>query len=247
MDQQQLNSLFDQQAATYDQQWVKLAAFRDSLHLLLESVFRPLPVDANLLCVGVGTGAEMARLAALFPGWRFTAVEPSRGMLDECRRRMEALGLAARCTFHAGYVDELPDVASFDAATCFLVSQFILDDAARTGFFHGIARRLRPGAMLASSDLSADTASPSYPGLLDVWMRTMAAGDLPPERVVQMREAYARDVGIRPPATVEAIIMAAGFDTPVQFYQAGMIRGWYAQRTSHQLASPQCTLQYAPA
>ncbi|MDQ8020910.1 MAG: class I SAM-dependent methyltransferase [Moraxellaceae bacterium] len=230
MDQQQLNALFDQQAATYDQQWAKLAAFRDGLHLLLASIFRPLPADARVLCVGVGTGAEMAQLAALFPGWHFTAVEPSAGMLDACRRRMEASGHAMRCSFHEGYVDGLPDVAAFDAATCFLVSQFILDDRARSDFFRDIAQRLRPGAILASSDLSADIHAPSYDALLEVWMRTMAAGDVPPERIMQMREAYARDVAIRAPADVEAIIAAGGFEAPLQFYQAGMIRAWYARR-----------------
>jgi len=71
-----LVSLFDQQAAGYDRQWVKTAPIRDCLYLLLEPLFAGLPADARVLCVGVGTGMEMAHLAR----------EPSGAMLDACRR-----------------------------------------------------------------------------------------------------------------------------------------------------------------
>ena len=50
---------------------------------------------------------------------------------------------------------------------------------ARSGFFQGIARRLAPGAMLASSDLASDVQSPAYEVLLRAWMSLMAAADIP--------------------------------------------------------------------
>src|SRR3546814_1792705 len=62
-------------------------------------------------------------------------------MLDACRTRAERDGFADRCEFHAGLVDTLPEAAAFDGAACFLVSQFLLDAAARTAFFAAIAKR----------------------------------------------------------------------------------------------------------
>jgi tRNA (cmo5U34)-methyltransferase len=183
-----------------------------------------------VLCVGAGTGAEMQSLAERFPGWTFTAVEPSAGMLDACRRRAEAQGFAHRCTFHQGYLESLPAGEPFDAATSFLVSQFILDRAERIGYFRAIAQRLRPGALLATSDLASDLASPAQQGLLEAWFRTMAAADLAPEALQRMREAYRRDVGVLPPDEVASIVEAGGFDAPVRFFQAGLIHGWYATR-----------------
>lgn len=50
--------MFDQQAETYDQQWAKLAPFRDGIHLLMASIFTRLPKNARMLCVGAGTGAD---------------------------------------------------------------------------------------------------------------------------------------------------------------------------------------------
>lgn len=198
--------------------------------MLAASVFSALPYNARMLCVGAGTGAEIHFLTDRFPGWTFVAVEPSAGMVGAARSRAEAHGYDKRCEFHTGYLESLPESAPFDAATSLLVSQFILDRRQRTEFFQAIADRLKPESFLVTSDLSSDTSSPLYPGLLEVWMQTLSGADLSAERMQQMRAAYDKDVAILPPASVEAIIASGGFHPPVQCYQAGLIRAWYARR-----------------
>lgn len=126
MRSEELKAVFDQQASSYDKQWAKTAPIRDGLHFLLEFIFTELPAEARILCVGAGTGVEIAYLARKFPQWRFTAVEPSGAMLDVCRQRANTEGFTVRCYFHEGYLDSLPIQEMHDAATCFLVSQFIL-------------------------------------------------------------------------------------------------------------------------
>jgi tRNA (cmo5U34)-methyltransferase len=230
MNRTQLESVFDRQATTYDQQWAKLAAVRDGIHLLMASIFGRLPHDARMLCVGAGTGAEIHFFAERFPSWTFVAVEPSAGMVEAARTRAAQNGYAERCTFHTGYLESLPDSGPFDCATSLLVSQFMLDSGERAEFFRAIATRLKPGAVLASSDLASDTSSPLYHSLVDVWLRTLSAADLSPERMQEMRAAYDRDVSILPTRSVEALIASGGFHPPVQFYQAGLIHAWYCQR-----------------
>lgn len=230
MRNEDLKAAFDQQASGYDQQWAKLAPIREGLHFLLESVFAEVPADARVLCVGAGTGAELAHLAAKFPRWGFTVVEPSGAMLQVCRRRAEHEGFAARCHFHEGYVDALPDKGRHHAATSFLVSQFILDHEKRVGFFRAIAERLLPGALLATSDLSSDVDAPAHASLVRAWMSMMAAAGIPPDGLARMQEAWKKDVAIRPPSELATIIEAGGFETPVAFYQAGLIHAWFARR-----------------
>src|SRR3546814_17935239 len=104
-------------------------------------MFAKLPTNARVLCVGVGTGAELSHLAQRNPHWHFTAVEPSGSMLAICRQRAEKEGFVSRCQFHEGYLESLPAEKRHDAGTCFLVSQFILDQQSRTGFFREIANR----------------------------------------------------------------------------------------------------------
>lgn len=231
MQRDDIKTLFDQQASGYDERWAKTAPIRDALHFLLGAVFARLPDDARVLCVGAGTGDEIGELAKRFPAWRFVAVEPSGAMLDLCRRKAEDGGFADRCRFHEGFLDSLPaDEASFDAATCFLVSQFILDYDARVDFFRGIAARLRLGGVLASADLAADVTTPEYDALLGVWLDMLLSAGVPAAGLAQMREAYARDVAILPSARVASLIRSAGFDMPVLFHQAGLIHAWFANR-----------------
>ena len=232
MQREELKAVFDQQASGYDKQWARMAPIRDGLHFLLESIFADLPADARILCVGAGTGAELAYLARTLPRWRFTAVDPSGAMLDVCRQRAETEGYASRCYFHEGYLDSLPIEDLHDGATCFLVSQFILAQESRSEFFRAIAGRLRPGGILASSDLASDVGSNAYDALLRAWFKMMASAGIQPEGLERMRAAYAKDVAILPPKLIASIIESAGFEPPVQFFQAGLMHAWFSRRAS---------------
>lgn len=233
MRDEEIKALFDQQAAGYDQQWAGMAPIREALYLLLDALFVGLPSDARILCVGAGTGAEIGHLAARFPGWRFTALDPSGAMLELCRQRAERDGFIDRCDFHEGYLETLPAEPVHDGATCLLVSQFFTDAQARTGFFGEIARRLKPGGLLANADLASDIHSPAYEVLLPGWMTLMSSADVDAQMLERARAAYARDVAVLPAQQVAGIIQAAGFAAPVQFFQAGLMHGWLCQREAH--------------
>jgi tRNA (cmo5U34)-methyltransferase len=236
MRKEAITALFDKQASSYDQQWRTMAPINEALHLLTSAVLSELAPKANILCVGAGTGAEILYLARKFPGWHFTAVEPSTAMLDVFRRRAEEHGISSRCVFHPGYLDSLPSNGSFDAATAFLVSQFIVERHDRSKFFQSIAERLCPEGVLVSSDLAGDLAATEYRDLLDLWFRVMTGSGTPspPEGIERMREAYRRDVAVLLPRDVHDIITRGGFDSPVLFFQAGMIHAWHAKRSASQ-------------
>jgi tRNA (cmo5U34)-methyltransferase len=179
-------------AATYDRQFAALAPMRDALHLVTRIALGALPADARILCAGAGTGAELLYLAVAFPGWRFTAVDPSEPMLRRCRARADAAGVSDRCRFHEGTVEDLPrEAGDHDGATSLLVSQFVLDRAAREAFFRAIAGRLRPGAPLVVADLAAPSLSGS---LVEPWGRAWLHAGVPPEQVARMPETLAEQV-----------------------------------------------------
>jgi tRNA (cmo5U34)-methyltransferase len=229
MQQEKIVAIFDQHAANYDEKWSELAPINASLHLLTASILADLPAEANILSVGAGTGNEILFLAQKFPKWRFTAVEPSSAMLEVFRQRADEHGITARCHFHAGFIESLPPGEKFDAATAFLVSQFIQDRDERAKFFQEIANRLRPSGILVSSDLAADMNAASEQDLVDVWFRVLKGADISAEEMERMREGYRRDVSVLPPQDVEEIIMRGGFHSPIRFFQAGLIHAWYAR------------------
>jgi tRNA (cmo5U34)-methyltransferase len=219
-----------EQAAAYDARFAKLEPMRDAMHLLTGGILASLPSDARILCVGAGTGAELLALAAKFPGWRFTAVEPSGPMLDLCRKKAADAGVIERCEFHEGFLESLPMGEPFHAATSFLVSQFVLDVDQRRDFFRQIAERLVPGGYLVSSDLSADLTTEEYRQLFEVWANLFEYAGFMPRQIEGIRGAYGRDVAVSPPEHISSLIASASFDTPVAFYQSVLIRGWFARR-----------------
>lgn len=145
----------------------------------------------------------------------------------------EEHGISSRCVFHPDYLDSLQSNGAFDAATSFLLSQFILERHVRSKFSQSIAERLCPGGILVNSDLAGDVAATECRDLLDVWFRVTPSSGTPPpsEGIERMREAYSRDVAVLPPRDVCDIIRLDGFDSPVLFFQAGMIHAWFAKRS----------------
>ncbi len=231
MENQNSTVFFNEQcASTYDSRFAKLAPIREVLHFLLHAVFSELPPDAYILCVGVGTGSELIELAKKHPQWQFTVVEPSAPMLDVCRRRIEESGLASRCVLHEGYLSSLPASGVFAAATCLLVSQFVLQRENRVDLFREIAARLRPGGLLVSADLASDTSSAQYASLLELWAPLLKGADASAGEIENIRAAHGRDVAVLPIAEVEEIIAAGGFEKPVLFLQTLLIHAWYARR-----------------
>ncbi len=231
MNQDELKAVFDKQATGYEEQQKKLAPIHDGLYFQLEWIFSELPTSARILCVGLGAGVELSYLASRFPNWRFTAVEPAGAMLDVCRQRAEKEGFISRCTFHEGYVESLPDVELHDAATCFMVSQFILDNEARSNFFRAISERLKNNATLVSADLSSSVGTPEYEALLNVWVNMLHAANVPTDAIEKTHSAWAKDVAILPPNEVKSIIERGGFGSPVQFYQAGFVHAWFSKNS----------------
>lgn len=233
MNQEELNAAFDKQASGYEEQQKKLAPIHEGLYFQLEWIFSELPQDARILCVGLGAGVELSYLASRFPSWRFTAVEPSGAMLDVCRQRAEKEGFVSRCAFHEGYVESLPDIELHDAATCFMVSQFILDKKARSHFFREISNRLQHNGILVSADLSSLVGTPEYEALLKVWVSMLHAANVPADAIEKTHSAWAKDVAILPPDDVKSIIERGGFNSPVQFYQSGFVHAWFSRRSGN--------------
>lgn len=237
MQQSQVTAMFDERASSYDQNFSKFAPITEARNWLTSIVLSTLPPNANILCVGAGTGAEILYLAKKFPEWCFTAVEPSTAMHEVLRRRAGEHGILSRCVFHHGYLDTLPPGGPFDAATAFLVSHFIMERDVRSGFFQSIAARLSQDGILVCADMAGDMSATNYRDLLDVWIRVTTGVGTPTlgEDIEKMRDRYTRDVAVLPPSSVSDIITLGGFETPALFFQAGLTHAWFAKRSQDTL------------
>ncbi|PQO25374.1 SAM-dependent methyltransferase [Blastopirellula marina] len=225
MNQQDPSKFFDQEkAAGYDQRWAGMAPINDAQHLLLKAVLSPLGPIARVLCVGAGTGAELLALAAAFPEWTFTVVEPAPGMMAVCRQRAEAAGITSRCTFHEGYLDSLQPSQPFDAATSILVSHFLVDREKRKRYFAEIAQRLRPGGLLVNADLAANMQSPEYERLVQHWVSLHSLVGLETKT-----DHLGREVALLSNKEMQQLLIDSGLTRPTLYFQTLLIRTWVSE------------------
>lgn len=152
----------DAAAADYDRRILTLVpGYQFAQALLTATLAQTLPNDATLLLAGCGTGSELAALATANASWRFSAVEPSAGMLAAARAKAEAAGYAQRVSFQPTLLQQAPQTRH-DAAVCSLVLHFIADDGAKLDFLQQLAQRLSPAAQLLLFDYQPEGLPASH-------------------------------------------------------------------------------------
>lgn len=214
---------------TYDEKNKNLAPIAENMHFLIRLILKDLPPRARILCVGVGTGAEILSLSGEYPGWSFVGVDPSAAMLEVGRERLEKAGIANRCEYIHGYVHDLPAGENFDAALSILVGHFVKREE-RLSFYRNMQERLKPGGYLVNTEISFDLNAPEYPPMLENWTRVQELMGASPESLKALPAALRDKLSVLPPSEVEGLIHAAGIILPVRFFQALMIAGWFGRK-----------------
>jgi tRNA (cmo5U34)-methyltransferase len=224
-------NFFDEKAAAgYDERNAKSAPIMENLHFLLRLVLRDLPANASILCVGVGTGADILGLAQAFPGRHFTGVEPSAPMLDVCRKRLEASGLKDRTELFRGYLSDYQSDKKFDAVLCLLVAHFLRDEGQRQALFDQMAAKLKPTGYLVNAEISFDQSRADYPEILEKWLALHKHAGATDESLSMMPKIMRETLAVIAPEKTETMMRKCGFSQPMQFFQSLLIRAWYARK-----------------
>lgn len=224
--------LFNKNASSvYNERQQKLAPITDNLHFLINLVLHELTEEASILCVGVGTGTEIIKLAQWHPHWRFVGVDPSADMLNVCRLQLEEHGLSHRVALFHGYLTELPGADKFNAVLCLLVSQFIKADNERQMLFDMMASRLDPKGYLINAELSADLETPEFYAQLEAWKAMQSIAGSTQEQVANILPVWKEHVSILPPASIERFLRRSGFAMPIPFFQSLLIHAWYSRKS----------------
>jgi tRNA (cmo5U34)-methyltransferase len=203
----------------------------DQLFREVLSLFLPrLGDDAHVLIVGCGTGKEIASLATANESWTFTAVDPSTAMIEASRGVARHLGVEDRVHLHHGYVHDLPEVPTFDAATVINVMHFLPDDGGKLQLLGSAAERMRPGAPVVLFDLHGDPESPEFGRLYEEWLEFMELRGLvgeEKERFVQRLEA---GIVYVPRERIIDLSHEAGFEVRDRFFGAFLYGGWLLKK-----------------
>jgi tRNA (cmo5U34)-methyltransferase len=222
---------FSEAAKMYDEKNRQLAPISDNLHFLIRLILQEAPTHSRVLCVGVGTGAEILSLAKAFPEWSFVGVDPSMGMLDVCRERLEAAGVFNRCELLQGYVHDVPSGENFDIALSIFVAHFVKRED-RVSFYQGMSQRLHTRGILINTEISYDLDSQEFPLMLKNWAAVQSLMGATPESLAKLSQVLRENLTVISPTETEGLLKQSGIDTPVRFFQAFMISGWYGIKTT---------------
>ncbi len=216
-------------AQGYDERNRALDPIMDCLHFLIGLILKDIPPNSRILCVGAGTGAEILALSKAFPEWSFVALDPSLAMLDICRERITAAGLADRCEFIHGYIEDISEESTFDGVLSILVAHFVAIDR-RGDFFYQMVRRLRPKGYLINMEFSGDLDSVEFLSLLKPWESVQLLMGATPESLASFPKQLREVLTVIPPSETEAILHQSGIDLPVHFFQTLVLHGWYGKK-----------------
>ena len=217
---------FTDAAKVYDEKNRQLAPIMENMHFLIRLILRNAPVRARVLCVGVGTGAEILSLSKSFPNWTFVGVDPSIGMLNVCRERLETAGVMNRCELIQGYVHDVPQGENFDVALSILVAHFVKRED-RLSFYQAMSSRLRTGGFLINTEISYDLNSQEFPLMLKNWEAIQSLMGATQESLANLSQVLREMLSIISPGETESLLNQSGIPLPVRFFQSFMISGWH--------------------
>lgn len=213
----------------YDERNQRLAPISDCMHFLIRLAVRELEFRSHVLCVGVGTGAEILSLAQEFPEWTFLGVDPSASMLEVCRERLSDAGVIDRCELLHGYVDDVPASEKFDVALSILVGHFV-KKADRLSFYKAMCERLHSNGTLINTEISFDLNSREFPLILKNWEGVQSMMGATPESLATLPKQLREMLTILSPNETESLLRQSGIPLPVRFFQAFMISGWWGTK-----------------
>lgn len=203
-----------------------LPGFAMMHRLVIQLISETAGEEAHILALGAGGGLELAAMAAVRPGWRFTAVDPAPLMIAEAKQKLGAV--ADRVDWVEGYIEDAPELAA-DAATCLLTLHFVPDDGGKLATLRQIHARLKPGGAFAVVDYCVHKGAPNYRRQMNRHATFARESGVPAEDVANMRERLERLMVDVTPEREEELLAEAGF-VDIDLFFAGLSwRGWTAR------------------
>lgn len=224
-----LDSFGKDRAKFYDQNNIHLMPIFENLYYLIKILLSEISPNSKILCVGVGTGNEIIELAEAFPKFTFVAVDPSISMLEACQDKLQRLNLLDRCKLIHGYIEDVPETHEFDAALCLLVLHHVsLED--RIKIIAGISKRLKSAGYFIFAEISIDFSTSTFEDIIEKWKSLIRISGSPEEKIQNLPSMMKEHLSIQAPLEVERMLVTCGFSIYVQFFQALLIRAWYARK-----------------
>jgi 2-polyprenyl-3-methyl-5-hydroxy-6-metoxy-1,4-benzoquinol methylase len=154
-------SVFDDKAAEWD-----TPERRERAHALADTFREHVPLTPGMRVIDIGAGTGLLGLDLLADVGSVVLADPSEGMIEMARRRIDAEGIVDATAIVFDFPsDEPPPGAPFDLAVSLLVLHHVEDTAAT---LRSVRDALVPGGRIGLMDLDKEDGSfhdPEHPGI----------------------------------------------------------------------------------
>jgi ubiquinone/menaquinone biosynthesis C-methylase UbiE len=142
---------FDERATTWD-----TPERQERAEAVAAAVRAVVPLAPDMRAIEIGAGTGLLGLALLGDVGELVLSDPSSGMLEVARAKLETLGRARVSTLRLDLLADPPPTEPFDLAISLLVLHHIADTRAA---LRAIRALLRPGGRIAIADLATEDGS----------------------------------------------------------------------------------------
>lgn len=182
--------------------------------------------EASVLVIGSGGGNELKAFGPRNPGWAFTAVDPSNAMLRVAQMKAEEEGMASRVELIHGTVDDVPEGAVFDGATCILVLHFVPELPEKLALLKGIRSHLKAGAPFVLVSKYGDPQDEEFQELVALWKNYwLDMTNMPEEKVEELMRSTLVEKSL-PEEAIRQLLNDAGFHRIAKFFKTNHFGGW---------------------
>ncbi|MDI2587527.1 class I SAM-dependent methyltransferase [Psychrobacillus sp. NEAU-3TGS] len=219
---------FDSDIATeYDKGVRRTLPTYDPMLRLSQTFLRAnLEENASLLILGGGGGNELKAFGPTNTGWNFTAVDPSKDMLEVAKKKAEQMEMDNRVELINGTIEDVPIDQAFDAATCILVLHFIPNVEDKLALLKKVRSHLKTGAPFVLVSKFGDPASPEFKELVTLWKNYwLDTTKLPVEKVEELMKGTLTEFSISEEKLRE-LLVEAGFHRIANFFKTNHFGGW---------------------
>ncbi len=179
----------------------------------------------KLLVTGCGTGNEILALGDSLNNWQVTGIDPSPEMLEQAKVRLSNYG---NVRLKNCQVTQLPEDEFYGAATLILVLHFLKDNGSKLDLLTQISDRLEQGAPFIMLDITG--SSWQIHKNLDMLSRLIQDG-VDSEDLKKRMKRIETELFYVPEERLTELLMQAGFEKPVRFYQNTIYMGWFARKS----------------
>ncbi|WP_312968740.1 class I SAM-dependent methyltransferase [Acinetobacter gerneri] len=211
----------------YDDHIRKLIPGYELIHQNVHAILKQyLSENAHIVVVGCGTGYELQYLSETFPQWKFTAIDPSKTMIEKAKALCNQHNAQHKIEFiHADSQILKQYPAKFDAALSILVSHFV-DFQSKAQFFSDIAQSLKNQGILLSYDLMKIHDQNE----INILKNLVQEIGLTVQQSENMAQRLVDDFYLISTEELQKLFNKAGFSSVQSFMQVLNYYGWIAKK-----------------